>query len=139
MLNYSVPWILAVCLLVASFLIYFPYMLVAYGRFQAGFDIAAPRAIFDKLSPVAQRATWAHQNSFETFMPFCAAVLVALFAGVTSSAAAIAGIAFCLGRFFYSICYIVNFPIGRSLMFGVGTAATITLFIEAISQIPSTP
>lgn len=138
MVNLSVPWVLAVSLLVASFLIYFPYAVVAYGRFQAGFDIAAPRALFDKLSPMAQRATWAHQNSFETYMPFCAAVLVALYAGVTSSSAAIAGIAFCVGRFFYSICYIFNFPLGRSLMFGVGTAATITIFLEAINQLPLT-
>ncbi|AFY61381.1 MAPEG family protein [Synechococcus sp. PCC 6312] len=135
MLNLSVPWVLACSLFLASFLIYFPYAVVAYGRFQAGFDIAAPRALFDKLSPMAQRAAWAHQNSFETFSPFAAAVLVALVAGVTSTTAEIAAIAFVISRFFYSICYIANIPLGRSLMFGVGTAATITIFLEAINKL----
>jgi len=33
--------------------------------------------MFDKLPPYAQRATWAHQNSFEAFIMILAAALMA--------------------------------------------------------------
>lgn len=51
----------------AAVLVYVPFLVVVYGRVKAGYDIAAPRALFDKLPAYAQRATWAHQNSFESF------------------------------------------------------------------------
>ncbi|QSF49509.1 MAPEG family protein [Thermosynechococcus sp. TA-1] len=131
----NIPWLLAASLLTATLLIYFPYIFVVVGRWQAGFDMAAPRALFEKLPPFAQRAVWAHENSFETFMPFAAAVLLTLFAGVNNSTVAIASLSFVAARFLYSICYIANFPLGRSLMFGVGTAATLTLFWQSLTAL----
>ncbi|MFN4066271.1 MAG: MAPEG family protein [Thermosynechococcus sp.] len=131
----NVPWLLAASLLTAALLIYFPYIFVVVGRLQAGFDMAAPRALFEKLPPFAQRAVWAHENSFETFMPFAAAVLLTLFVGVNNSTVAIASLSFVVARFLYSICYIANFPLGRSLMFGVGTAATLTLFWQSLTAL----
>ena len=56
------------CIAITAVLIYLPFLLVAYARLKVGYDIAAPRTMFDKLPPYAQRATWAHQNSFEAFM-----------------------------------------------------------------------
>ncbi|MFN3679666.1 MAPEG family protein [Thermosynechococcus sp.] len=131
----NTPWLLALSLLTATLLIYFPYIFVVVGRLQAGFDMAAPRALFEKLPPFAQRAVWAHENSFETFMPFAAAVLLTLFVGVNNSTVAIASLSFVAARFLYSICYIANFPLGRSLMFGVGTAATLTLFWQSLTAL----
>lgn len=131
----NVPWLLAASLLTATLLIYFPYIFVVVGRLQAGFDMAAPRALFEKLPPFAQRAVWAHENSFETFMPFAAAVLLTLFVGVNNSTVAIASLSFVAARFLYSICYIANLPLGRSLMFGVGTAATLTLFWQSLTAL----
>jgi uncharacterized MAPEG superfamily protein len=131
----NIPWLLAASLLMATLLIYFPYIFVVVGRLQAGFDMAAPRALFAKLPPFAQRAVWAHENSFETFMPFAAAVLLTLFAGVNDATVAIASLSFVVARFLYSICYIANFPLGRSLMFGVGTAATLTLFWQSLTTL----
>ncbi|AHB87704.1 putative membrane protein [Thermosynechococcus sp. NK55a] len=131
----NIPWLLAASLLMATLLIYFPYIFVVVGRLQAGFDMAAPRALFVKLPPFAQRAVWAHENSFETFMPFAAAVLLTLFAGVNDATVAIASLSFVVARFLYSICYIANFPLGRSLMFGVGTAATLTLFWQSLTTL----
>lgn len=76
--------ILLYCIAAAAVLIYLPFLVVGYARVQVGYDIAAPRALFDKLPAYAQRATWAHQNSFETFMTFAAAALMAYVTGVNS-------------------------------------------------------
>jgi uncharacterized MAPEG superfamily protein len=133
-MNLPVPLIFLASIAAAAVLIYFPYGVVAYGRFQVGMDFGAPRTLFDKLPAFAKRASWAHQNSFETFTPFAAAALMAYVTGVTSTNAGIAAIAFVLSRFLFSLFYILNVPPLRSLMFGIGSAATITLFYESLRQ-----
>ena len=61
-----IPSIFLSCIVVAAGLVYLPFLPVAYARAQIGPQaLALPRAIIDKLPPYAQRATWAHQNSFE--------------------------------------------------------------------------
>lgn len=119
----------------AVVLIYLPFLLVAYARVQIGYEaLATPRAMFDKLPPYAQRATWAHQNSFETFMLFATAALMAYLTGVNSPTAAVAAIAFVVARLLYSIFYILNIPLLRSLMFAIGSFGSATLIILSIIQ-----
>jgi uncharacterized MAPEG superfamily protein len=120
--------ILLDCIAAAAVLIYIPFLVVGYARVTVGYDTAAPRAMFDKLPPYGQRATWAHQNSFEAFMIFAAAALMAYVTGVDSPLAAGAAIAFVVARSLYSVFYILNVPIARSLMFGIGTLSSGTLF-----------
>ncbi|HIK29386.1 MAG: MAPEG family protein [Oscillatoriaceae bacterium SKW80] len=136
-MQFSVSAILLYSIAVAALLIYLPFLVVGYARAKVGYDMAAPRAMFDKLPAYAQRATWAHQNSFETFMVFASAALMAYVTGVKSEWAGIAALAFCLARLFYSIFYIVNFPIGRSLMFGIGSLSTLTLFVLSLLSVNS--
>ncbi len=120
--------ILLYSILGAVILVYVPYILVAYGRITIGLDLAAPRAMFDKLPPYAQRATWAHQNSFEALMIFAPAVLMAYVTGVDSPWAFKAAIIFLVARLLYSVFYILNIPLARSLMFGIGSACSFTLY-----------
>jgi uncharacterized MAPEG superfamily protein len=119
----------------AAVLIYLPFLVVGYARMRVGYDQSAPRAMFDKLPPYAQRATWAHQNSFEGFMIFAAAALMAYVTGVNSPIAAVAAIAFVPARLLYSIFYILNIPLMRSLMFAVGSLSWGTLFALSIIQV----
>ncbi len=119
----------------AAVLIYLPFLVVGYARMLVGYDQSAPRAMFDKLPPYAQRATWAHQNSFEGFMIFAAAALMAYVTGVNSPIAVIAAIAFVAARLLYSIFYILNIPLMRSLMFAVGSLSWGTLFALSIIQV----
>jgi len=119
---------------VAAVLVYLPFLLVAYGRLQAGYDTAAPRAIFDKLPSYAQRATWAHQNAFESFGLFAAAALMAYVTQVDSASAAYAAIAYLVARLLFSLFYILNLPLLRSLMFGIGSVAIATLMLQSLSQ-----
>ncbi len=115
------------CIAAAAALVYLPFLAVAYGRVQVGYDASAPRMLFDKLPAYAQRATWAHQNSFESFSIFSIAALMAYVTQPMSSWVVVAAIAYVIARFFYSVFYILNVSIGRSLMFGVGSASIATL------------
>ena len=115
------------CIAAAALLIYLPYLFLAYARGRLGYDIAAPRAMFDKLPPYAQRATWAHQNSFEAFMIFAAAALMAYVTGITSTVAVGAAITFVIARSLYSIFYIANIPLARVLMYATGVTCSGTL------------
>ncbi|MDB9309847.1 MAPEG family protein [Aphanizomenon sp. CS-733/32] len=130
-----VPAIFLYSIVVAAILVYLPYLLVAFARVQVGYDLSAPRAMFDKLPPYAQRATWAHENSFEGFMVFAAAALMAYVTGVNSTEAVTAAIAFNIARLLYSIFYITNIPLLRSLMFGVASFSSGTLFYLSLMQI----
>ncbi|PSF36204.1 MAPEG family protein [Aphanothece hegewaldii CCALA 016] len=134
-MNLSVSAILLYSILAAFILIYIPFMVVGYARMKIGYDTSAPREMFDKLPNYAKRATWAHQNAFETFMPFAAAAILAYVTGVNSNLAAITAIAFVIARSFYPVFYIANIPILRSLMFGIGSLSTFTLFILSILKI----
>ncbi|MEA5605385.1 MAPEG family protein [Nostoc sp. UHCC 0252] len=119
----------------AVVLIYLPFLVVAYARVRIGKEmLATPRAMVDKLPPYAQRATWAHQNTFEAFMIFAAAALMAYVTGVNSFTGQIAAIAFLVARFLYSIFYILNIPPLRSLMFAIGMVGSITLIFLSIIQ-----
>lgn len=108
--------------------------MVGYARVSVGYDISAPRAMFDKLPPYGQRATWAHQNSFEAFMIFAAAALMAYVTGVNSPTAAWTAIAFLVARLLYSIFYILNIPLLRSLMYAIGFLSSGTLIFLSIIQ-----
>ena len=98
----------------AAILIYVPFLLVAYVRGRIGYEMfSTPGAMFDKLPPDAQRATWAHQNTFEAFLIFAAAALMAYLTRVNYLTGQIAAIAFVVARFLYSIFYILNIPLLR--------------------------
>jgi uncharacterized MAPEG superfamily protein len=120
--------ILLYCIAAAAVLIYLPFLVVAYGRVSIGYDISAPRAMFDKLPNYAQRATWAHQNAFEAFTLFAPAALMAYVTGQNSSLAIGVAITFIIVRFLYSLFYIFNIPLARSLMFAIGSLCSATLF-----------
>jgi uncharacterized MAPEG superfamily protein len=129
--------ILLYCIAAAAALIYLPFLVVGYARMRVGYDVSAPRAMFDKLPLYGKRATWAHQNSFEAFTIFAPAALMAYVTGQNSALAIGCAIAFVIARFFYSIFYIANIPLARSLMFGIGTFCSATLFVLSIISMNS--
>lgn len=127
--------ILLDCIAIATVLIYVPFLVVAYARVRLGYDTSAPRAMFDKLPPYAQRATWAHQNSFEAFSIFAPAALMAYITSQNSVVATGAAIAFVIARSLYSVFYILDIPIGRSLMFAIGSGCSATLFVLSLLSV----
>ena len=136
-MNLSVGVVLLYSIVGAVILAYAPFLVVGWGRLQAGYDQSAPRAMFDKLPSYAQRATWAHQNSFEALTIYGLAALMAYATGVDSEWARYAAIAFVVARLFYSVFYIANIPLLRSLMFAIGSLSAWTLFGLSILQASS--
>jgi uncharacterized MAPEG superfamily protein len=127
-MNLSVGAILLYSVVAAAISIYLPFLVVGYARAQVGYDTSAPRALFEKLPDYGKRATWAHQNSFETFMVYAAAALMAYVTGVSSQVAIACALLFVVSRLLFSLFYIADIPIARSLMFGIGSLCTYTLF-----------
>ena len=134
-MNLSANAILLYSIVGAVILVYAPFLVVAYARAEVGYNTSAPRAMFDKLPPYAQRATWAHQNGFEALMIYVAAAFMAYVTGVDSDWAKIAAIAFLIARTLYPIFYILNIPILRSMMFAVGSLSGWTLFALSLLKI----
>lgn len=130
--QFPVQSILIDCIAIAALLVYAPFLVVALGRVQTGYDTTAPRALFDKLPAYAQRAAWAHQNAFESFGLFAAGALMAYVTQVSSPLAAGAAIAYVIARSFYPVFYILNLPLLRSLMFGIGSFSIGTLMILSL-------
>ncbi|AFY70545.1 hypothetical protein Pse7367_2282 [Thalassoporum mexicanum PCC 7367] len=117
----------------AAALIYLPaYAVVAYGRFQVGMDFGAPRSLFEKLPDYAKRATWAHQNCFECFALFVAAALMVYVSGHASAYTSWAVLVFLMARFAYSVFYILNVPVMRSMMWAIGMASIAGLMATSL-------
>ncbi len=127
-LTLSPSQILLYGIAIAAGLVYLPYMVVAYGRVTIGMDMNAPRAMFDRLPDYAKRATWAHQNSFETFTLFAAAALTAYVTNVASDKTSLYILAFLVARFLFSLFYILNLPFLRSPMWAVSMVCIASLF-----------
>ena len=128
-MNISVSSILLYSIVGSFVLVYLPFLVVAYYRFKGGEQmLRTPRTTADKLPDIAQRATAAHQNSLEAFAFFTAAALMAYVTEVDSIAALGAAIAFLAARLLYSIFYIANIAVARSLMFAIGSLSIFTLF-----------
>jgi len=104
-------------------------------RTQADFkpaDLAAPRAMFERLPAWGKRASWAHQNSFEAFTLHAPACLLALMAaragaGVTSVALLAAWLHPTL-RLLYIGAYVSNLPPLRSLCWAGAILCTAVLY-----------
>ena len=137
-MNWSVSAIVLYSIVITSALIYVPFVAVVYARFQIGYDRFSPRAMLGELPPYGQRATWAHQNAFETFMIYACAALMAYVTGVDSALASYAAITFVAARLLYSFFYIVNLPLGRSLMFAIGQLCIYCLFVLSFLKIQLT-
>ncbi len=132
-----VPAVLLCSVAISAVLVYVPFLLVGYARLQAGYDMSAPRAMFDKFPPYAQRATWAHQNAFESLTLYAPAALMAYVTGQDSTLVAIIAIAYVIARLLYSVFYVLNIPVLRSLMFAIGSTGIFTLLVISCRSVLS--
>lgn len=123
------PGFLLLSIPLAAVLVYVPFFAVGYARLQVGYDQSAPRAMLAKLPPYAQRATWAHENAFESMILFAPAALMAYITQQQSTVALGAAVVYLVARALYPVFYIANVPALRSLMFGLANLGTITLYV----------
>lgn len=130
-LSYPPSQVLLYGLAIAAGLVYFPYIFVAFARVTNDYDMSAPRAMFDRLPEYAKRASWAHQNSFEVFMLFSAAALMVYVSGNSSEYTNLLVIGFLGSRVLYSVGYIADIPILRSLMWAGSMTAIASLMTRS--------
>jgi len=107
-------------------------------RSQADFrisDLAAPRAMFERLPAWGQRASWAHQNSFEAFILFAPACLLALVGGAHGNAAPAAALAWPALRLAYIAAYVANLPPLRSLCWAGAMVCSGILYVEGLRSL----
>jgi uncharacterized MAPEG superfamily protein len=107
-------------------------------RSQADFtiaDLAAPRAMFERLPEWGKRANWAHQNSFEAFTLFAPAALLCLVGHVSAPAAVAAAWIHPALRLGYIGAYVANQPPLRSLCWAGAMICTGILYLEGLRAI----
>ena len=107
-------------------------------RSQANFtiaDLAAPRAMADRLPEWGKRASWAHQNSFEAFTLFAPAVLLCLIAQVHAPTAIAAAWIHPALRLAYIAAYVANLPPLRSLCWAGAMVCTGVLYVEGLKGV----
>jgi uncharacterized MAPEG superfamily protein len=94
-------------------------------------DNKHPRLQEAQLIGRGARAMGAHNNAFETFPFFAAAVIIAHIAGADPGWSAIFALAFVLARVVHGVLYMADIDVMRSLMFGVGQLCSLALFVLA--------
>ena len=107
-------------------------------RSQANFqieDLAAPRAMFDRLPAWGQRASWAHQNSFESFTLHAPAALLCLLVGMGAPAAIAAAWIHPALRLLYIAAYLGNVPPLRALCWAGGITCSGILYLEGLKAV----
>lgn len=115
-------------ILVAGMLPYWP---TVASKWRRSYDNAAPRAGVDQLPPRQQRAYWAQLNAFEALPLFAASVIVAHLTGARQATVDTLAIAFVGFRVFYTLAYVYDRPLLRSLLWSGGLLCVIGLFVAA--------
>lgn len=116
------------CVLAAALL---PYLTVGLAKSRRDFDNARPREWLARLTGWRARAHWAHQNAFEAFPPFAAAVIIAHLAGAPQGRIDALALTFVAARLAYAAFYILDRPALRTAVWLAGIACVIGLFVAA--------
>jgi uncharacterized MAPEG superfamily protein len=118
------------CVLIAALL---PIATVGFAKIIAGrFDNNDPRGRAASYDGTARRAYAAHQNGFEAFPLFAAAVLLAEMKGGQSGIVDALAIAFVVARIAYAGCYIADLASLRSLVWTAGLCCSIAIFVSPL-------
>ena len=117
------------CVLAAA-LLPFAFTLIAKVKGEK-FNNRRPREWQSQLTGLPQRAHAAQLNSFEAFPPFAAAVIIAHQLGAPQVAVDGLALAFVACRILYGVLYIADQPSARSVVWFLGVACVVALFVVA--------
>ena len=130
--------VFALSLCLSSFVVLVSIIPLTLGRLKAGYSIenmSAPRALFDKLPDFGKRATWCHQNCWESISLHAPACLLCLITNPDSSISVIAAWIHPFLRLFYIASYVFDIPKARGIFWASGLLSTAILFKEGLWQI----
>lgn len=125
--------VLMLCLIFSALMILITKVPVAMAMADdGGYDNRHPRVQQARLNGFGARALAAHQNMIEAFPVFAAGVLLAMVTGATGFWASMLAVVFIVARIIYTIFYLGDFPILRSMTWTVGFAASVGLMVLAV-------
>lgn len=113
------------CVLVAALM---PLALAAYAR-SGSRDNNHPRDAVKTLPAAKRRAYAAHQNAFESFPIFAAAVIIALTLGASVSTVNILASLYIMLRGVYAVLYINDAATARSATYTAALLVNIAIFV----------
>jgi len=114
------------CVLVAALL---PLALVTYAKIGVPSDNRTPREDYENLPPAKRRAYAAHQNGYENFPFFAAAIIIASVSNASGLLLNILAVAYVVVRVVHGLLYINDQPSFRSLSYTVGLFINIAIFL----------
>ncbi|MGC1182582.1 MAPEG family protein [Legionella sp.] len=124
---------LIVCLFIA---ILFPYLLkIVVGYFMKNegvYDNHHPRIQQARLMGMGARAVAAHQNSFESLLVFTPAALTALVTNNVGITVQVLAIIYIISRLIYTIFYLKDYALLRSLTWFVGFICCLAILLACI-------
>ncbi len=130
--------VFAFSLCLSSLVVLISIIPLTLGRLKAGYsmkNMSAPRAFFDKLPEFGKRATWCHQNCWESISLHAPACLLCLITNPDSSVSLIAAWSHPVLRLFYIFAYVFDIPKARGLLWASGLLSTAILFKEGLWQL----
>lgn len=95
-----------------------------------GYDNGMPRQWLAQQTGFRARANAAQANLFESLPLFFAAVIIASMANAPQNRVDLLAMGFVLARIAYLICYVVNWPTTRSVVWLVGLACVVAIFLQ---------
>ncbi len=116
--------------LIAGFLPFICAVIAKWGL--KNYDNHQPRICLAQLEGFRARANAAQLNSFEAFPYFAAAVGLALYSQVPMVQVLQCAWFFIAMRVIYIYCYVADYATGRSLIWFLGLAAVVRLFVLAL-------
>ena len=130
--------VFAISLCLSSFVVLISIIPLTLGRLKAGYSVdnmSAPRAFFDKLPEFGKRATWCHQNCWESIALHAPACLLCLITNPDSYISLVAAWCHPIFRLFYIFAYVFDIPKARGLLWASGLLSTAILFREGLWQL----
>jgi len=94
-----------------------------------GYDNKHPRSQQGKLTGFGARALAAHQNAFESFMIFSAAILLAITTKHTGENIQQLASIYLAARIIYNILYLANIGILRSLVWFISLGCSLAIMV----------
>ena len=105
---------------------------VAMAQTKNGYNNRVPRSQQANLKGWGARALAGHNNSFESFVGFSAAMLFTHLSDVDARLMADLGLVYIASRFFYHALYILDWHLARSLVWSIGWGVICWLFVVSI-------
>ncbi len=92
------------------------------------YDNSKPREVLSTAQGAARRASWAHDNSWEAFAPFAAAVIIGHVSRLDPGLLDGLALTFIAARVAYGVAYITDQSILRSFVWTVGMLCVVFIY-----------